>query len=151
MDTRKVLLHQLDETLAQVFAVYQNLPNPEELRCAAWTGKDILGHLVFWHESFARNLQDLVNDIQPTPLKGKYSELNQRCLAEMRTQTVADLTKRLEIAHRVIQENILNPKLVRIPYKTGSRAYTPAEHLEVVNRHFQEHLRSLSQADQTGN
>jgi len=80
------------------------------------------------------------------PLKGKYSDLNQRCFDEMRTKTVEEITTRLEVAHRVIQENILNPKLVLIPYKKGSRDYTPDEHLDIVNEHIKEHLGGIRKA-----
>jgi len=52
----------------------------------------------------------------------------------------------LEVAHRVIRENILNPKLTLIPYKKGSRDYTPEEHLDIVNEHIKEHMISISKA-----
>ena len=146
METRETLLEQLNETVSQLFDIYQNIANPETAVYEEWTAKDILGHIVFWHESFARNVHDLVHDIEPTPLKGKYSDLNKRCFDEMRTQTVKDVTKRLEAAHRVIQENILDAKLVLIPYKKGSRAYTPEEHLDLVNEHIQEHLSGIRKA-----
>ena len=146
MDTREILLRQLNETISQLFDVYQNMANPDIYVYEEWTAKDILGHIVFWHESFARNVSDIVNDIKPTPLKGKYNDLNQRCFDEMRTKTIDDITKRLEAAHRVIQENILNPKLVLIPYKKGSRDYTPVEHLDIVNEHIKEHLNSIRKA-----
>ncbi len=148
MERREILLNQLNETIAQFLEVYRNLANPEIAISEAWTAKDILGHVVFWHESFARNLRDLVNEIKPTPLKGKYSDLNQLCLNEMRTKTIEELMKRLETAHSVVQENILNPKLGLIPYKKGSRDYTPDEHLALVNDHIREHLRSVQKASQ---
>jgi len=140
MKKREILLKQLNQTVSQLFDFYKNMADPEIAVYEEWTAKDILGHIVFWHESFARNVYDIVNDIKPTPLKGKYSDLNQRCFADMRTQTIDEITKRLEVAHRVIQENILNPKLVLIPYKKGSRDYTPDEHLDIVNEHIKEHL-----------
>jgi hypothetical protein len=143
MKKREILLKQLNETVSQLFDFYKNMADPEIAVYEEWTAKDILGHIVFWHESFARNVYDIVNDIKPTPLKGKYSDLNQRCFADMRTQTIEEITKRLEVAHRVIQENILNPKLVLIPYKKGSRDYTPDEHLDIVNEHIKEHLNSI--------
>ncbi|NJO00203.1 MAG: ClbS/DfsB family four-helix bundle protein [Anaerolineales bacterium] len=117
MKTREELLKQLDETISELFGVYGNMITPGIAVNEDWTAKDILGHITFWHESFARNVSDLVNDIKPTPLKGKYSDLNQRCLDEMRPQAVEEIIKRLEAAHRVIQENILNAKLRLIPYK----------------------------------
>ena len=151
METREILLTQLNETILQLFDVYKNMANPEFAVYEEWTAKDILGHIVFWHESFARNVRDIVNDIKPTPLKGKYSNLNQRCFDEMRTKTVEDITKRLEAAHRVIRENILNPKLVLIPYKKGSRDYTPDEHLDIVNEHIKEHLNGIRKASKDVN
>lgn len=51
--------------------------------------------------------------------------------------------EKLEAAHRVIQEHLLNPGPGWIPYKKGSRAYTPEEHLDVVNRHILAHLRDI--------
>ena len=146
MENREILLKQLNETISQLFDVYKNMANPEFAVYEEWTAKDVLGHIVFWHESFARNVRDIVNDIKPTPLKGKYSDLNQRCFDEMRTKTVEDITKRLEVAHGVIQENILNPRLVLIPYKKGSRDYTPEEHLDIVNEHIKEHLNGIRKA-----
>lgn len=56
------------------------------------------------------------------------------------------IIKRLEAAHSVIQENILDPKLVIIPYKKGSRDYTPDEHLVIVNEHIKEHLSDIRKA-----
>ena len=146
METRELLLKRLNETVSQLFDVYQNMANPEIAIYEDWTAKDILGHIVFWHESFARNVRDIVNDVEPTPLKGKYSDLNQRCFNEMRAQTIKDITKRLEAAHRAIQENILDAKLVLIPYKKGSRDYTPEEHLDMVNEHIKEHLSGIRKA-----
>jgi hypothetical protein len=146
MKTREELLKQLNETISELFGVYGNMVNPRIAVNEDWTAKDILGHITFWHESFARNVSDLVNGIKPTLLKGKYSDLNQRCLDEMRPQAVEEIIKRLEAAHSVIQENILNAKLILIPYKKGSRDYTPEEHLDIVNKHIQEHLREIKKA-----
>ena len=143
MDTREILLKQLTETISQVFDVFKTMANPDITVYEDWTAKDILGHIVFWHESFARNVNDIVNDIKPTPLKGKYSDLNQRCFDEMRQKTVEEIIQRLETAHRVIQENILYPGLCLIPYKKGSRDYTPDEHLDIVNEHIKEHLSDI--------
>ena len=61
--------------------------------------------------------------------------------------TVEEIIQRLETAHKIIQENILNPKLVLIPYKKGSRDYTPEEHLDIVNGHNKEHLSGIRKAN----
>ncbi|MBN1372303.1 MAG: ClbS/DfsB family four-helix bundle protein [Anaerolineaceae bacterium] len=143
METRAILLKQLTETVLKLIDVYENTVDPDRVVYEGWTAKQVLGHITFWHESFARNVRDIANDIQPTPLKGKYSDLNQRCFEEIKTQTVDDVLSRLQAAHRVIEGNILNAKVQIIPYKKGSRDYTPEEHLDLVIKHIQAHLRDI--------
>jgi len=143
METRAILLKQLTETVLKLIDVYENTVDPDMVVYEGWTAKQVLGHITFWHESFARNVRDIANDIKPTPLKGKYSDLNQRCFEEIKTQTIGDVLNRLRAAHRVIEENILDPKVQIIPYKKGSRDYTPEEHLDIVTKHIQGHLRDI--------
>ncbi len=146
METREALLQHLNEAISQLLDVCQNVANPDLAVYEGWTAKDILGHITFWHESFARNVYDLVNDIKPTPLKGRFIELNQRGVEEMRQYPLEKVLERLVIAHRTIQDNILSPKLTLIPYRKGSRDYTPEEHLDIVRGHIREHLKSLKAA-----
>jgi hypothetical protein len=146
METRKVLLAQLNETIAKLLAVYQSMTDPDRMVYAEWTARDVLAHLTFWHESFARNVSDLVQGIKPTPLKGKFIDLNQQGVDEMRLHTLEQVMERLVVAHGIIQDNILNPRLMLIPYKKGSRDYSPEEHLDIVNEHIKEHLRDVNAA-----
>jgi hypothetical protein len=143
---REYYLDQLNTTVYELTGMYRNLPDPELPIDEAWTAKDILGHITFWHESFARNVRDLSNDVKPTPLKGKLGDLNQRGVDEMRDCTIQEVMRRLEEAHKVIQDNILNARLILIPYRRGSREYTPEEHLEITNDHIRGHLQKIERA-----
>jgi hypothetical protein len=143
MPARPDPLNQLDKTIARLLAVYQGMQHPEMVAIGEWTAKDLLGHIVFWHESFAQNVCDIASGVKPRPLKGKLSDLNQQSVEEMRLYSIETLISRLEAAHRDIQENILNPRLEQIPYRKGSRDYTPEEHLEIVNRHISGHLKEI--------
>ena len=62
-------------------------------------------------------------------LKGRLIDLNQGGVDEMRTETLEMVIDRFVRSHQVIQDNILNPGLIMIPYRRGSRDYTPEEHL----------------------
>lgn len=143
METRKQHLVDLNETITQFVDVCKNISNPETMVNEGWTVLDVLGHVTFWHESFARNTKDIVNGIKPTPLKGKFVELDQQRVNEMRGYTRDEIIEKLKTAHQVIQQNILDPKLIMIPYRKGSRDYSPEEHLDIVNKHVGEHLKSL--------
>ena len=102
-----------------------------------------MGHVTFWHESFARNVDDLVHARRPTPLRGRLSDLNERGVAEARTLPLDTIIGRLRAAHATIRASILSPALGLIPYRVGSRSYTPGEHVQVVRDHILAHARSL--------
>ena len=146
LERRENLLRQMDETIGRLLATYRGIKNPESILFGEWTAKDILGHIVFWHESFARNVLDILSDLKPTPLKGRLTDLNQQSVVEMRPYSTETLLLRLESAHQVIQHNIRHPGLELIPYRQGSRPYTPEEHLEIVDRHLSGHLNDLEKA-----
>ena len=146
METREVLLDHLTATLAQLLDVVRALPNPDRIVSDDWTIKDMLSHVTFWHESFARNVADLANGRKPTPLKGKLGDLNQRGVEESRACTLTEIIARFEAAHEVIRANILNPALTLIPYRKGSRDYSPEEHLDIVTKHLEQHVKGLRAA-----
>jgi len=146
METKETLLERLNKIIDELIAICGQLPDPNAAVYEGWSVKDILGHLTFWHESFARNVDDLAHDRKPTPLKGKLGDLNQQGVDVMRQCTLEEVMSRLETAHRIIQTNILNPKLTLIPYRKGSRDYTPEEHLKIVADHMQQHLKGIRHA-----
>jgi hypothetical protein len=146
MDARLNLLSRLDNTIARLFTVYGGIEHPEMVVIGEWTAKDILGHIVFWHESFARNVYDIASNVKPTPLKGRLTDLNQQSVVEMQPCSTGTLLLRLESAHQVIQQNIHQPGLELLPYRQGSRKVTPEEHLEIVDRHLSGHLNDIEKA-----
>jgi hypothetical protein len=143
METKEALLDRLSNTVGELIAVCRQLPDPDAAVYEGWTSKDILGHVTFWHESFARNVDDLVHDRTPTPLRGKLSDLNQQGVDELRPCSLEEAIGRLEAAQRLIHVNILNPSLILIPYRKGSRDYTPEEHLGIVADHIGEHVKAI--------
>ena len=143
METKEALLDRLSKVVEELIAICRQLPDPAAAIYEGWSAKDILGHVTFWHESFARNVADLVHDRKPTPLKGKLSDLNQQGVDEMRPCSLEEVIGRLKAAQRIIYRHILNPKLSLIPYRKGSRDYAPEEHLSVVADHIGAHLKAI--------
>lgn len=146
MKTRETLLEQLNETVEALIALYQNIPSPQTPVYELWTAQDVLAHLTFWHESFARNVNDMAHRRKPAPLKGRLADLNQSGVETMRKETPATVLARFAAAHDLLQKHILNPALSSIPYRKGSRNYTPEEHLEIVRKHIHMHLNDVEKA-----
>lgn len=143
MNQRENLLLTLNTTVTQLLDLYKNIHNPDVMVYELWSAKDVLVHLTFWHESFSRNVLDLANGRKPKVLKGRFIDLNQGGVDEMRSETLESVTARFIRSHLVIQDHILNLGVIMIPYKRGSRDYSPEEHLGVVDGHINQHLRDV--------
>lgn len=146
MHTRQHSLHQLTQQV-DAFISCVRAVDVETLQVySLWTAKDVLCHITFWHESFARNLRAVALHERPAPLKGTLATLNQQGVDELRARSVEELVGRLRAAHACIRSTILDTTLGLIPYRRGSRPYTPDEHLVVVRAHIQRHTADIQSA-----
>lgn len=146
---RAALLAGLDSAVERLLAAAAANPSADAVD-DSWAVRDVVGHVTFWHESFARNVDDLVHGRRPTPLRGRLSDLNERGVAEARTLPPDVIVDRLRAAHATIRALVLSPSLGLIPYRVGSRPYAPDEHLEVVRDHILAHARSLEHVSDPG-
>ncbi|NJP03708.1 hypothetical protein HC823_00240 [Candidatus Gracilibacteria bacterium] len=124
------------EEFIRLFSVkgvdYEIISDKEE----NWTAKEILAHIVFWHESFARNISDMGEKREPKPLRGSMTEAIYGGIRENRSFPISTLLRRLRKAQKLIEKYIYDSSIHLIPYKQGSRPYSRAEHLDVVAHHI---------------
>lgn len=137
-------LEKLQEKVKELIAFYHQPIDFNKKVYTYWSVKDVLGHITFWHESFARNVSDLAAGRKPNPLKGKLSEVNSLSVSSTKELTIQEILERLKKAQNIIDKHILNDTIVEIPYKKGSRSYSRIEHLEVVTHHIKKHLNDLN-------
>lgn len=137
-------LESLNETVDSFVAFFESQKDFNRMVYEYWSVKDVLGHVTFWHESFARNLLDVAENRKPSPLKGTLSDVNKMSVDTTRDVPINVLCKRLLEAQSAIAKNILNTDVTEIPYKKGSRSYSRMEHLQVVDSHIAKHLRDIT-------
>ncbi|MEL6132157.1 MAG: DinB family protein [Bacteroidota bacterium] len=148
-DNLQTSLEILQTRLSELINFYQSREDHTRMVYTHWSAKDILGHLTFWHESFARNISDLGTGRQPQPLKGKLSEVNAQSVASTAHESIDALIERLRKAQQIIETHIHDEKIGLIPYKKGSRPYERREHLDVVAGHIKRHLKDLKKKPRT--
>lgn len=134
---------QLGDIVSKFISFFNQKYDFDRIIYTDWIAKDILGHVVMWHESFARNIDDIINGRKLNPLKGTLTDLNENGVRTNREYTIRELQKKMKIANEVIMNHILDDRIHLIPYKKGSRDYTKDEHMEVVYRHIKGHLADL--------
>jgi hypothetical protein len=136
-------LAELEDALAELVADARAVPDPAPVTTGEWTARDVVAHLVFWRESFARNVADLAAGRRPSPLAGTYAALADRTRVELGGLGIEELIERLLAAQAAIRAHLRDPRVVLIPYRRGSRAYPPDEHLALVRDHVRGHAREL--------
>lgn len=145
-EDRSARLAELDAAVDRMVQAIRAVPDPGIIVHGDWAARDVMAHIVFWHESFARNVADLVADRKPVPLAGTYASLAEQMRDELGAIPVEGLLERLAAAQTVIRRAILDPSLDVIPYRRGSRPYLPDEHLAVVRDHVLAHASELERA-----
>lgn len=105
-----------------------------------WDLRDLLAHIVAWHESFARNLSMLARGEAPQPPQGTLREVNRDGVRALDGLTVAQLIRRLRKAQRTIEEHVHDESIRLIPYRRPGTSYTRAQHLDVVRGHLHAHF-----------
>lgn len=150
LELRTALLAELEAAVERLLAAAVANPSADLLVTDSWSVRDVVGHIGFWHESFARNVDDLVHGRRPTPPRGRLADLNERGAAEARALPLDTIVHRLLAAQVTIRASIMSPALGLVPYRVGSRPYTPNEHLEVVRDHITAHARGLELASNPG-
>lgn len=105
-----------------------------------WDVRDLLAHVVAWHESFALNLRLLAAGDEPQPPRGTLRQVNSDGVLAARGMDVLQLVRRLRKAQRTIEAHINDESITRVPYREPGTGYTRAEHLEVVRGHIHDHF-----------
>lgn len=146
MNELEIAQQNLSVALQNFIAFYKEDHDFNKPVYPLWTAKDILSHVVFWHESFAANILDLANGIAPHALKGKLAELNEQSVLQGAKASIESLIQRLSTAQSAINSNIFSNKIASIPYRKSGRSYTPLEHLAIVDAHIKKHLKDLRRA-----
>ena len=85
----------------------------------------------------------VVRHEKPKPFKGSFTAVNECEVTRLRKYSVKELINSITNAQTIIDTNIGNHDVKEIAYKCGSRSYTPLEHLSIVARHIEGHLKDL--------
>lgn len=110
-----------------------------------WSVKDVLCHIVFWHENYAANYEALANDEIPK-LPENMSTINMRGVKPLRKYSMKDLISRLRIAHKSLSVSILEKRVPRMTYSKGGRTYETTHFLDMITRHIATHTKQVKRA-----
>lgn len=150
----------IEQNMAQILAVeraalhnfvslYTNTAHLNHQVYPLWRVQDLLSHMVFWQEAFARNVKAMALDQPLQPLRGSMKELNEESV--LGDGSIDELLERLYRAQQDIEKYTVKlPLDAQIPYRKNAQKYTPIRHVAVAAEHFTYHTKHIKNAVETG-
>ncbi|SJZ97154.1 hypothetical protein SAMN02745116_02014 [Pilibacter termitis] len=120
--------------------------NSKDYLVREWTAKDYLSDIVYWHESFARNISDISLNRQPNVIRLSLREATKQGVDSNKDSSVSQLLRRLSKAQKDIESHVFNDKIDVIPYRKGSREYNRVEYLDIRTSEFNWHFWAVLQS-----
>ncbi len=136
-----VLSNNIDILIQEVKKKRSNL-----MATDAWTVKDVLCHIVFWHENYAANYNALAEKYDPPLLDGPGYKLNKEGVSSLRKFSIDNLIKRLHNAQNTLYRCIVEKKVSQMTYKKDGRVYKTADFLDAIARHIVTHTKHIKRA-----
>ncbi|NTV30435.1 ClbS/DfsB family four-helix bundle protein [candidate division WWE3 bacterium] len=139
------LFAQLTDTIDQFVDIVRN----KQLNLMAtdeWTVKDILCHIVFWHESYAANYHATAQQEPPCIPQEPAYKLNHPGVSKLRNVSMEKLIQRLYIANDSLFTSIVEKKVPRMTYHSKGRTYETGDFLKMIDGHIKTHMTQIRRA-----
>lgn len=104
-----------------------------------WTVKDVLCHIVFWHNYYAKQHSALASGKNPVIFKSKGgSTRNQEGVDLLKSLSKENLIEKLNKSHKDLYRSIIVNQVPGMDY-TDKKHYQTEESLEVIAGHINRH------------
>jgi hypothetical protein len=140
-------IERLDQTIINFLTFINSIP-ADKLKpslSAEWGAREIIIHLVFWHEQYVAILQEVVVGRNPKLLKGTFKETNHRAVKELLPIPISQLSTRFLRAQEQLRQVASTPqaKTLKFAFKEGGKVWPFEEALERIEKHIRTHLHTI--------
>ncbi len=140
-------IKRLDQTITNFITFIDSIP-ADKLQPSLspeWGAREIIIHLVFWHEQYVAILHEVIAGRNPKLLKGTFKEANHRAVKELLPIPISQLCTRLLRAQEQLQQIASTPqaKTLKFSFKEGGKVWPFEEALERIEKHIQTHLQTI--------
>lgn len=137
-------LERLKTTVEEFCRLIEELPKAKTAE-QEWGPKEVLAHLVFWHESYVAQIEaSLAGKIYDRP-QGRFSDLNAQAVARNRGIAIEKLIRRFQKADEKLRRlyRTHDPAAIVIEIKQGSKRWQLIDLIPAVEAHVRNHQRQL--------
>lgn len=108
-----------------------------------WTVHEIIAHVASWQEYYAQVTRALLHNEKPELFKKSLEETNTEQVALYSKVATKTLLGKISRSTKELIRNVKKLEVESIPYKKGSRNYTPEEYINVITGHVKSHTKQV--------
>ena len=146
--TKDTLLATLDGVVQDTFTYFAGPGRTTEARVDRWQARDVLMHLLYFHDATAWGIQSAALGGPPWPVPGDADTVNEVCRRLHEHETIDELLAQARHAHARLMRAARNAPDLEQPcfQRATGEKMTGRQRLELLARHWAEHVRELQQA-----
>jgi hypothetical protein len=148
----EALIQELDRAVTEVLAYFAGAGRTSRAKVDQWQARDVLQHFLYFHDATAWGIQSAALGGPVWPLPGDADIINEVCRRLHAPESYDELLTQLRLAHaRLMLAARSSPDLGTPCFRrTNGETVTGAQRLEVLAKHWREHVKELEAAETAG-
>ncbi|MGH7393786.1 MAG: hypothetical protein ACREM3_30665 [Candidatus Rokuibacteriota bacterium] len=149
--SKERLLADLDRLVQDTLAYFAGPGRTMDARVDRWQARDVLMHFIYFHDATGWGIQSAAQGGPPWPVPADADTVNEVCRRLHEHESLDDLLVQLRQAHgRLMRAARSAPDLDQPCFRRASgETMTGRQRLELITRHWAEHVRELQAAAAT--
>ena len=140
-------LANLDKVVQETVAYFEGPGRATNARVDRWQARDVLMHFIYFHDATAWGIQSVTTGGPPWTLPADSDTINEVCRRLHEHETVDELLGQLRQAHARLIGAARRGDLERPCFqRANGDAMTGRQRLELLAKHWTEHVRELRDA-----
>jgi hypothetical protein len=146
--SKESLVAELDRVVRDTLAYFDGPGRVTGAQVDRWRSRDVLMHFIYFHDATAWGLQSVALGGPPWPLPTDADGINEVCRRLHEHESFDELLTQLRQAHARLTHAVRNAPDIDKPCfrRASGELVTGRQRLEVLARHWAEHVRELQAA-----
>ncbi len=142
------LITNLDRVVQDALAYFEGPGRASNARVDRWQARDVLMHFIYFHDATAWGIQSAALGGPPWPVPADSDAVNETCRRLHEHESFEELLAQVRQAHsRLVRASRNAPDLDKPCFRRATgELMTGRQRLELLARHWTEHVRELQDA-----
>jgi hypothetical protein len=146
--SKESLIAEMDRVAQETLAYFDGPGRTTNARVDQWHARDILMHFIYFHDATAWGIQSAARGGPPWLVSADADTVNEVCRGLHEHESIDELVTQLRQAHARLMRASRNAADLDKPCfkRTTGEVMTGRQRLELLARHWTEHVRQLQEA-----